>query len=178
MTEGAGPGLIRVAYFERTSALMTFAGAVLSEGLLLVLVETTHRLETLLVGAVAVTLVCLALLPFGLRLPTRRRRKYEQAARIGVVEEPRADQEAARRLSLRRTAGFVGAVACWTAIIGVTFQDLMPPIMLVGPAVTQWARSRATARWERENGAALWQDVPGVLGVRNPVFRLSAAGGM
>ncbi|MET8954043.1 hypothetical protein ACWEO4_17545 [Streptomyces sp. NPDC004393] len=178
MTEGAGPGLIRVAYFERTSALMTVASVVLSEGLLLVLVGTTHRLEALLVGVVTVALVSLALLPFGLRLPARRRRKYEQAVRIGVVEEPRADQDAARRLSLRRTAGFVGAVACWMTIIGLTFHDLMPPILLVVVAVTQWARARATARWERENGAALWQDVPGVLGVRNPVFRLSAAGEM
>ncbi|MEU1593425.1 hypothetical protein ABZ468_11330, partial [Streptomyces sp. NPDC005708] len=80
MTEGAGPGLIRVVYFHQTSALMMGAGAVLSEGLLLLLIGTTHRLETLLVGTVAVTLGCLALLPLGFRLPARLRRKYEQAA--------------------------------------------------------------------------------------------------
>ncbi|MFI6360637.1 hypothetical protein ACIBJF_50940 [Streptomyces sp. NPDC050743] len=162
-------------YFEQTSALMMGAGAVLSEGLLLVLIgTTTHRLESLLVGTAVVTLVCLALLPLGFRLPDRRRRKYEQAAQIDSVDEPHAGQDAARRLTLRRTAGFVGAIACWMMLIGVTFHEVMPPVMLIPAAVAQWARSRATADWERERGTALWQGVPGVLGARGPVFRVPA----
>ncbi|MGW5466236.1 hypothetical protein [Streptomyces sp. NPDC003996] len=178
MTGDAGPGLIRVVYFEKTSALMMGAGAVLSENLLLVLIGTTHRLESVLVGTAAVTLVCLALLPLVFRLPGRRRRKYEHAVQIDSVEEPHAGQDAARRLTLRRTAGFVGATACWMMLIGVTFHEVMPPIMLIPAAVAQWARSRATADWEREKGAALWQGVPGVLGARGPVFRVPADGGI
>lgn len=178
MAEDAGPGMIRVVYFERTSALMMGAGAVLSEGLLLLLIGTTHRLETLLVGTVAVTVVCLALLPLGFRLPARLRRKYEQAAQIDGVDEPRAGQDAARRLSLRRTAGFVGAGSCWMMLLGVTFHEVMPPVMLIPAALAAWLRSRATADWEQKNGAALWQGVPGVLGARGPVFRMSPDGVM
>lgn len=178
MTGDTGPGLIRVVYFEQTSALMMGAGAVLSEGLLLVLIGTTHRLETLLVGTVAVTLGCLGLLPLGFRLPARLRRKYEQAAQIDSVDEPHAGQDAARRLSLRRTAGFVGAGGCWMVLIGVTFHQVMPPVMLIPAALAAWVRSRATADWERENGAALWQGVPGVLGARGPVFRVPSGGGI
>jgi hypothetical protein len=178
MTVDARPGLIRVVYFERTSALMMGAGVVLSEGLLLVLIGTPHRLETLLVGTVAVALVSLALLPLRLRLPARLRRTYEQALQIDRVHEPQAGEDAARRLSLRRTAGFVGAVVCWMTLIGLTFHQLMPPLMLVPVAVTQWARSRATVAWEQVNGAALWRAVPGRLSARGPVFRVPADGGV
>lgn len=178
MTGDARPGLIRVVYFEQASALMMGACAVLSEGLLLVLIGTPDRLEVLLVGTVAVALVSLALLPFGFRLPARLRRKYEQAVQIDTVGEPCGGQDAARRLSLRRTAGFVGAGACWMVFIALASRELMPPVMLVPVTVTQWARSRATAQWERENGAALWQGVPGVLGARGPVYRVAADAGM
>ncbi|MEU6364380.1 hypothetical protein ABZ876_01250 [Streptomyces sp. NPDC046931] len=172
MTEDAGPGLIRVVYFEQTSALMMGAGAVLSEGLLLALIGTARRLETLLVGTVAVTVVCLVLLPLGFRLPARLRRRYEHAAQIDSLDVPHAGQDAARQLSLRCTAGFVSATVCWMLLIGLTFHEVMPPVMLVPVAMTQWARSRATANWERANRAALWQGVPGLLGTRGPVFRV------
>ncbi|GAA3056927.1 hypothetical protein [Streptomyces glomeratus] len=178
MTEDARPGLIRVVYFEQTSALMMGAGAVLSEGLLLALISTADRLETLLVGTVAVTLVCLALLPLGFRLPARLRRRYEHAAQMDGLDTPHADQDAARRQSLRRTAVSVSAAACWMVLIGLTFHELMPPVMLVPVAMVQWARSRATTNWERANGAALWQGAPGVLGTRGPVFRVPADYGM
>ncbi|MFJ9868881.1 hypothetical protein [Streptomyces sp. NPDC101165] len=174
MTGNAGPGLIRVVHFERTSALLMGVGAVLSEGVLLALIGAPHRLEALLVGTAAVTLVSLALLPFGFRLPARLRRKYEQAARIDTVGDPCAGQDAARRLSLRRTAGFVGAGVCWMVFIALTFRELMPPVMLVPVTITQWARSRATVQWERENGVALWRGIPGVLGTRDPVYRVTA----
>jgi hypothetical protein len=48
----------------------------------------------------------------------------------------------------------------------------MPPIMMVTLALAQWARSRATAGWERVNGAVLWQGVPGLRGSRRRVFRV------
>ncbi|MGW7383575.1 hypothetical protein [Streptomyces sp. NPDC054794] len=179
MTEDARPGLVRVVYFQQTSALMMSAGAVLSEGLLLVLIGTAHRLETLLVGAVAVALASLVLLPLRFRLPARLRRKYEHAARIHSAEEqPHTGQDAAKRLSLRRTAGFVGGAVCWMMLIGLASHELMPPLMLVPVAVAQWAQSRATAKWERENEADLWQTIPGLLGARGPVFRVPAEGGI
>ncbi|GHE13633.1 hypothetical protein GCM10010339_81240 [Streptomyces alanosinicus] len=165
-------------HFERTSALMMGAGVVLSEGLLLALIGTPDRLGVLLVGTVAVALVSLALLPFGFRLPARLRRRYEQAARIDTAGEPCAGQDAARRLSLRRTAGLVGAAVCWMVCIALVSRELMPPVMLVPVTVTQWARSRATARWERENGASLWQGIPGVLGARGPAYRVAADAGV
>ncbi|WP_336116265.1 hypothetical protein [Streptomyces sp. PTD9-10] len=179
MTEDARPGLIRVVYFQRTCSLMMGASAVLSEGLLLLLIGTAHRLETLLVGAVAVALVCLALLPLRLRLPARLRRTYEHAARIDSAEEqPRTGQDAAQRLSLRRTAGLVGGAVGWMMLVGLVSHQLMPPLMLVPVAVAQWAQSRATAEWERANAADLWQTVPGLLGARGPVFRVPAEGGV
>ncbi|MEW2509037.1 hypothetical protein [Streptomyces sp. NPDC046870] len=179
MTEDAGPGLIRVVYFQQTCAWMMGGGAVLSEALLLVLIGTAHRLETLLVGAVAVALVSAVLLPLRLRLRARLRRTYEHAVRIDSAEEPpHTGQDAAQRLSLRRTAGFVGGAVCWMMLIGLASHQLMPPLMLVPVAVAQWAQSRATARWERVNGADLWQTVPGLLGARGPVFRVPAERGM
>ncbi len=178
MTEDARPRLIRVVYFQQTSALMMGAGVVLSEVLLLVLMGTAFHLETLLVGAVAVTLVSLVLLPMRLRLPARLRRRYEHAAQIDSGDELRVGQDGARRLSLRRTAGFVGAAACWMMLIGLTLHEVMPPLMLVPVAVAQWAQSRATADWERANRADLWQRVPGLLGARGPVFRVPADGGV
>jgi hypothetical protein len=178
MTEDDRPGLIRVVYLEQTSALMMGAGAVLSEGLLLALIGTAYRLETLLVGTVAVTLVCLALLPFGFRLPARLRRRYEHAAQIDCLDAPHVGQDAARRQSLRRTTGLVSAAACWMMLIGLMFHELMPPVMLVPLAMTQWVRSRATAGWEQANGVALWQGVPGLLGTRGPVFRVPEDYGM
>ncbi|MGV9344466.1 hypothetical protein ACWDSD_06575 [Streptomyces spiralis] len=179
MTEDARPGLIRVVYFQQTSALMMGAGAVLSEVLLLVLIGTAHRLEALLVGAVAVALVSLVLLPLRLRLPARLRRTFEHAVRIDSAgERPNTDQDAAQRLSLRRTAGFVGVVVCWMMLIGLASHQLMPPLMLVPVAVVQWAQSRATAKWERANGTDLWQTVPGRLGARGPVFRVPTEGGI
>ncbi|MES4890248.1 hypothetical protein [Streptomyces sp. NPDC096012] len=175
MTEDARPGLIRVAYFQRACALMMGGGTVLSEGLLLVLIGTARRLETLLVGAVAVALVSLVLLPLRFRLRARLRRTYEHAVRIdGAEEQAHTGQNAAQRLSLRRTAGFVGGAVCWMTLIGLASHQLMPPLMLVPVAVAQWAQSRATARWERVNGADLWQTVPGLLGARGPVFRVPA----
>jgi hypothetical protein len=90
----------------------------------------------------------------------------------------RAGQDGARRFSLRRTAGFVGAVACWMMLIGLAFHEVMPPLILAPAALTQWARSRATGDWERANGAALWQGVPGLLGARGPVFRAPVDGGI
>jgi hypothetical protein len=174
MTGGAGPGLVRVVYFEQTFALMMGVGAVLSEGLLLAVIGTAHRLETLLVGTVAVTLVCLVLLLFGFRLPARLRRRYEHAAQMDSLDAPHADEDSARRQFLRRAAGFVGAAACWMMVIGLMFHEVMPPVMLVPVAMSHWARSRATADWEQANGAALWQGVPGLLGNRGPVFRVPA----
>jgi hypothetical protein len=175
MTEDARPGLIRVVYFQQTCALMMGVGVVLSEALLLVLISTAHRLETLVVGTVAVVLVSLVLLPLRFfRLPARLRRKYEHAAQIHSTTEPHLGQNVARRLSLRRTAGFVGVLACWMTFLGLAFHELMPPLLLVPLAVAQWAQSRATANWERANRADLWQSVPGLLGVRGPVFRVSA----
>jgi hypothetical protein len=120
MAEGARPGLMRVVHFEQASALMLVAGAVLSEGVLLALIGATHRwLESLLVGAVAVTVVCLLLLPLSFRIPARLRRKYEQAAWIDGVAATYAGQVATRRLWLWRTAGFTVAFACWMLIIGL-----------------------------------------------------------
>lgn len=179
MTADAGPGLIRVVHFQQTCALMMVGGAVLSEGLLLVLIGTAHRLETLLVGAVAVALVSLVLLPLRFRLRARLRRTYEHAVRIDSAEEqPHTGQNAAQRLSLRRTAGFVGGAVCWMMLIGLASHQLMPPLLLVPVAVAQWAQSRATAKWERVNGADLWQTVPGLLGARGPVFRVPAERGV
>ncbi|MEV6058240.1 hypothetical protein [Streptomyces sp. NPDC052107] len=179
MTEDARPGLIRVVYFQQTCASMLGGGAVLSEGLLLVLIGTAHRLETLLVGAVAVALMSLVLLPLRFRLPARLRRTYEHAVQIDSAEEqPHTGQNAAQRLSLRRTAGFVGGVVCWLMLIGLATHQLMPPLMLVPMAVAQWAQSRATAKWERVNGADLWQTVPGLLGARGPVLRVPAKRGI
>ncbi|MEU6774691.1 hypothetical protein [Streptomyces sp. NPDC046759] len=174
MADEAGPGLVRVVYVEQSSALMMGVGAVLSEGLLLALIGAAHRLETLLGGTVAVTLVCLVLLPLGFQLPARLRRKYEHAAQVDHLAAPHADEGAARRRLLRRTAGLVGAAACWMMLIGLVFHEVMPPVMLVPMAMTHWARSRATADWEQVNGAALWQGVPGLLGTRGPVFRVPA----
>ncbi|MFD1311655.1 hypothetical protein [Streptomyces kaempferi] len=178
MAVDAQDGLIRVAPFERVSAVMTAAGAVLSEGVLLALIGTAQSLETLLVGTVVVILVSLAMLPLSFRLPGRRRRKYERAARIDSVAELLEGQDVARRLSLWRAAGIVGMSACWMMLLGLMFHEVMPPVMLVPLAVVLWARSRATADWERANGAALWQRVPGLLWNRSPVFRVPADGGM
>ncbi|MER5918365.1 hypothetical protein ABT124_51200 [Streptomyces sp. NPDC001982] len=178
MAGDARDGLIRVVPFERMSALMMAAGAVLSEGVLLALIATAYRLETLLVGTVVVILVSLAMLPLSFRLPARRRHKYEHAVRIDSVAELLEGQDAARRLSLWRTAGVVGVSACWMMLLGLTFHELMPPVMLVSLAVVLWARSRATAHWEQANGATLWQGVPGLLGTRGPVFRVLADGGI
>ncbi|MGW0967663.1 hypothetical protein [Streptomyces sp. NPDC002516] len=171
MTVDAGAGLIRVARFGRTVALMTAVGAVVSEGLLLALIATPRRLESLLVGAVVVTVMSVVWLPFAFFLPAKFRRRYEQALWIDTVGEPRAGRDEAGRLSSLRTAGFVGAVACWMVLIGLASHALMPPFMLIPVVVTQWGRSRATARWERENGTAVWQRVPGVLGGRGPLYR-------
>ncbi|MGW9032347.1 hypothetical protein ACWGQ5_51910 [Streptomyces sp. NPDC055722] len=178
MTEDARPGLIRVVDWERTSALMIGAGVVLSEGLLLLLIGTVYRLETLLMGTVAFALVSLALLPLVFRLPARLRRKYEQAAQIDGVNETRVGQDVARRISLRRSAAIAGVSACWMVLLGLAAHDVMPPFGLIGVAPAQWARSRTTADWERVNGAVLWQGVPGLLGARGPVFRVPAEGGM
>ncbi|WP_339130560.1 hypothetical protein WJM95_16925 [Streptomyces sp. f51] len=174
MTADAGAGLIRVARFGRTVALTTAAGAVVSEGLLLALIATPRRLESLLVGAVVVTVMSVVWLPFAFLLPAGFRRRYEQAVWIDTVGEPGAGRDEAGRLSLRRTAGFVAVVVCWMVLIGLASHQLMPPFMLIPVAVTQWARSRATARWERENGTAVWQRVPGVLGARGPLYRSEA----
>ncbi|MFG2944186.1 hypothetical protein [Streptomyces adustus] len=179
MSEDAGPGLIRVVYFQRTCASMLGGGALLSEGLLLVLIGAAHRLETLLVAAVAMALASLVLLPLRFRLPARLRRTYEHAVRIDSAEEqPHTGQDAAQRLSLRRTAGSVGGLACWMLLIGLAAHQLMPPLILVPMAVAQWAQSRATAKWERANGADLWQPVPGLLGARGPLFRVPAKRGI
>lgn len=177
MTADAGPGLIRVVWFGRASALLTGIGAVLSEGLLPAFVRTSHRPESLLMATVAFTLTSLTLLPLGFRLPARLRRHYEQAARIGAVDASRDAQDAARRRSLRRTAGFVGVLACWMMLMAIASHELMPPVLLVPVAVGQWGRSRATAAWERRNGVVLWQAAPGFLGVRGPVYRVPAADG-
>ncbi|SFG68941.1 hypothetical protein [Streptomyces mirabilis] len=172
MAGDARDGLIRVVYLERISALMMAAGAVLSEAVLLALVGTAHRGETLMVGSTAIVFVSVVLLPMSLRLPARLRRIYDDAAPIESVAEPRDGQDAVRRLSLRRTAGFVGVMACWLLFIGLASHQVMPPIMLVTLALVQWARSRATAGWERANGAVLWQGVPGLRGPRGRVFRV------
>ncbi|WP_329535111.1 hypothetical protein OG568_40665 [Streptomyces sp. NBC_01450] len=172
MAGDARDGLIRVVYLERMSALMMAAGAVLSEAALLALVGTAHQREELIVGSVAIVFVSLVVLPMCLRLPARLRRTYEDAAPIESVAEPLDGQDAVRRLSLRRMAGFVGVLACWLLFIGVTSRQVMPPIMLVVMAVAQWARSRATAGWERANGAVLWQGVPGLRRARGRVFRV------
>jgi hypothetical protein len=168
----ARDGLIRVVYLERMSALMMAAGAVLSEGVLLALLGTAHHREMLRVGSVAIVFVSVVLLPMCLRLPARLRRTYDDAAPIESVAAPRDGQDAVRRLSLWRTAGFVGALACWLLFIGLTSHQVMPPIMLVTLALAQWARSRATASWERANGAVLWQGVPGLRGSGRRVFRV------
>ncbi|TLS46280.1 hypothetical protein FE633_10075 [Streptomyces montanus] len=178
MAEDSGPGLIRVVYFERISALMMVAGVVLSEGALLLLTGTAPLRETLMVVTAAITLVSLLLLPLWFRLPARVRREYEDAVQIAHIVEPYEGEDAARRLSLRRAAVLVGVPACWMVLIGLTFHELMPPVMLVPVAVAQWARSRATAGWERANGAALWLGVPRPLRRRGPVLRSPAAGGM
>ncbi|WP_369246670.1 hypothetical protein [Streptomyces sp. R41] len=120
----------------------------------------------------------LGLLPLCFRLPARLRRTYERAAWTERVGELLEGQDGARRLSLRRVQGFVGSMACWLLLIGLATHQVMPPVMLVPPAVVQWARSRATANWERVNAAALWQAVPGMFGTRGPVFRVPADGGI
>lgn len=56
-------------------------------------------------------------------------------------------------------------------LIRLTSHTVTPPFMLLPVAVTQWAGTRTTADWERVNGAALWQGVPGLLGARGPVSR-------
>jgi hypothetical protein len=178
MAGDARDGLVEVVYLERMSALMMVAGAVLSEGVLMALIGTADRREMLLVGVPVVVLVSLVLLPLCLRLPVRLRRTYEHAAWREGVAELFAGQEAARRLSLRRMLGFVGVLACWLLLIGLASHQVMPPVMLVPLAVAQWARSRATAKWEYAHGAALWQGVPGIFGTRGPVFRVPADGGM
>ncbi|MFG2362147.1 hypothetical protein ACGFY3_10895 [Streptomyces mirabilis] len=174
MAGDARDGLIRVVYLERISALMMVAGAVLSEAVLFALVGTAHDRATLMVGSTAIVFVSVLLLPMGLRLPARLRRTYDDAAPIESVAAPRDGQDAVRRLSLRRTAGFVGVMACWLIVIGLASHQVLPPIMLVTLALTQWARSRATAGWERANGAVLWQGVPGLRGprARGRVFRV------
>jgi hypothetical protein len=177
MTQDAGPGLIRVVYFDRMSALMMVVGVVLSEGALLLLIGTAPRGKTLMVGTAAVTLVSLVLLPLRFRLQARFRREYEHAARIADVVEPYEGEDAARRLSLRRVAVLVGVPVCWMMLLGLTFHELMPPLILVPVAVAQWARSRATADWERANGATLWQGVPRPLRPRGPVLRAPTADG-
>ncbi|MFF2132952.1 hypothetical protein ACFVW1_48015 [Streptomyces olivochromogenes] len=172
MAGDARDGLIRVVYLERISALMMAAGAVLSEAVLLALADTAHQGETLMMGSTAIVFVSVVLLPMGLRLPARLRRTYDDATPIETVAAPRDGQDAVRRLSLRRMAGFVGALACWLIVIGLASHQVLPPIMLVTLALTQWARSRATAGWERANGAVLWQGVPGLRGPRGRVFRV------
>ncbi|MER5534210.1 hypothetical protein [Streptomyces mirabilis] len=172
MAGDARDGLIGVVYLERISALMMAAGAVLSEAVLLALVGTAHRRETLMVGSTAIVFVSVVLLPMCLRLPARLRRTYDDAAPIDSVAAPRDGQDAVRRLSLRRTAGFVGVMTCWLLVIGLASHQVLPPIMLVTLALSQWARSRATAGWERANGAVLWQGVPGLRGPRGRVFRV------
>lgn len=172
MTGDARDGLIRVVRLARMSALMTAAGAVLTEVALLALIDTAQRFETLMVGSVAVAAVSVVLLPLSIRLPGRLRRTYDTAMPVPSVNRPLAAQAAVRRLSLWRTAGFVGVMACWLLFIGVVSDQVMPPAMLCVLAVTQWGRSRATARWERENAAVLWQGVPGLLSPKAPVFRV------
>jgi uncharacterized membrane protein len=179
MAGDARDGLIRVVYLERMSALMMAAGAVLSEGVLLALIGTAYRREMLMVGMLAVALVSLVLLPLCFRLQARLRRTYEHAAWMESVDELLEGRDTARRLSLRRLLGFVGALACWLLLIGLASRQVMPPVMLVPLAVAQWARSRATANWEYANGAALWQAVPGMLATRGgPVFRVPGDGGI
>ncbi|WP_371648558.1 hypothetical protein [Streptomyces mirabilis] len=171
MAGDARDGLIRVVYLERISALMMAAGAVLSEAVLLALVGTAHDRATLIMGSTAIAVVSvLLLLPMGLRLPARLRRTYDDAEPIESVAAPRDGQDAVRRLLLRRTAVFGGVMACWFVFIGPAAHQVLPPIMLVTLALTQWARSRATAGWERANGAVLWQGVPGLRGSRGRVF--------
>ncbi|MCX4432277.1 MULTISPECIES: hypothetical protein [Streptomyces] len=172
MAGDARDGLIRVVYLGRISALMMAAGAVLSEAALLALDGTAHHRETLMVGSTAIVFVSVVLLPMSLRLPARLRRTYDAAAPIESVVAPRDGQDAVRRLSLWRTAGFVGVMACWLLFIGLASDQVLPPIMLVALALSQWARSRATAGWERANGAVLWQGVPGLRGPRGCVFRV------
>lgn len=113
MAGDARDGLIRVVYLGRISALMMAAGAVLSEAALLALDGTAHHRETLMVGSTAIVFVSVVLLPMSLRLPARLRRTYDAAAPIESVVAPRDGQDAVRRLSLWRTAGFVGVMACW-----------------------------------------------------------------
>ncbi|KUN42362.1 hypothetical protein AQJ27_37690 [Streptomyces olivochromogenes] len=161
-----------MVYLERSSALMMAAGAVPSEAALLALDDTAHRLETLMMGSTAIVFVAVVLLPMSLRLPARLRRTYDDATPIESVAAPRDGQDAVRRLSLRRTAGFAGVLACWLIVIGLASHQVLPPIMLVTLALTQWARSRATAGWERANGAVLWQGAPGLWGRRGRVFRV------
>ncbi|MFF0130300.1 hypothetical protein ACFYTG_32070 [Streptomyces mirabilis] len=172
MAGDARDGLIPVVYLERISALMMAAGAVLSEAVLLALVGTAHDRATLMMGSTAIVVVSVLLLPMGLRLPARLRRIYDDAAPIESVAAPRDGQDAVRRLLLRRTAGFGGVMTCWLVFIGLASHQVLPPIMLVTLALTQWARSRATAGWERANGAVLWQGVPGLWGPRGRVFRV------
>ncbi|QFZ77753.1 hypothetical protein GFH48_34600 [Streptomyces fagopyri] len=172
MTGDARDKLIRVVRLGRMSALMMAAGTVLSEVALLALVDTAQRFETLMVGSVAVAVVSVVLLPLSIRLPGRLRRTYDTAVPVPSVDQPLAAQAAVRRLSLWRTAGFVGVTGCWLVFIGVVSDQVLPPVMLCVLAVTQWGRSRATARWERENGAVLWQGVPGLLRPGAPVFRV------
>ncbi|MFG2475710.1 hypothetical protein [Streptomyces fagopyri] len=172
MAGDARDGLIRVVRLERMSALMMAAGAVLSEVALLALLGMADHRETLMVGSVAIAVVSVALLPLSIRLPGRLRRTYDTAVPVPNVTQPLAAQAAVRRLSLWRTAGFVGVTACWLLFIGTVSDQVMPPVMLFVLAVTQWGRSWATARWERENGAVLWQGVPGLLSPKAPVFRV------
>ncbi|MER7692176.1 hypothetical protein [Streptomyces sp. NPDC097610] len=172
MAGDARDGLIRVVYVERISALMMAAGAVLSEAVLLAVVGTAQDRAPLMVGATAIVFVSVVLLPMCLRLPSRLRRTYDDAAPIESVAAPRDGQDAVRRLSLRRTAGFAGVMACWLLFIGLVSHQVLPPIMLVTFALAQWARSRATAGWERAHEAVLWQGVPGLRGLRGCVFRV------
>lgn len=172
MAGDARDGLIRVVHLERMSAVMMVAGALLSEAGLLALIGTARHRDMLVVGPIAIALASVVVLPMGLRIPARLRRKYADAAPLERVTETLERQDAVRRLSLRRMAVVVAVSACWLMLIGLASQQVMPPIMLITLAVSQWARSRATAGWERENGAVLWQGVPSFLGPKVRVFRV------
>ncbi|MGW7008088.1 hypothetical protein ACWGCW_36180 [Streptomyces sp. NPDC054933] len=166
--------LVRVGHFQRIFAMMTAAGAVLSEGLLLALIGTSYRLESLAVGTVAIALVSLALIPLSFRLPARLRCDYAQAAQIENVGQVHSEQPSASRSVLWRTARLAGVTVGCMLLMGLASHQVMLPVLLLPVVVSGWLRSKATARWEQENGATLWQRAPRCAEYRVPVFRAAS----
>ncbi|MFC9928793.1 hypothetical protein [Streptomyces sp. NPDC127190] len=166
-----GSGLVRVTEFQRAVATTTAVAGVVSVGLLCALVGTSQQDAALAAGAVAVTLVTLVLVPLSLRLPARLRRQYAEAAPVEHAGQARGGQQSAARPALRSAVWIAVLIGGWMTAIGLTSHQVTVPVVLLPVAVSGWLRARATARWEQENAAALWQRAPRWGGFRVSFYR-------